>query len=181
MTMNLRLASSWALLPLLGGQAACGDGNGPDLHGAAYFTASVNGAVWQPDTVVALLWGSPCDTTLLVSGVRSAGSHGEEITVDVRLFHGPTTVTLADTSTGAFGVFSTYPLPVSQAIQSFWTTSAATGQLRITGLTTDDSLISGSFSFSAQTIPDTAPHRTIVAQFRTRYTFQPVFTVGCSP
>jgi len=58
----------------------------------------------------------------------------------------------------------------------YWTQPQGSGTLTVTGLTQDDSLVTGRFSFEAATIPDSVPHRRVSGSFRLRYQFQPVFT-----
>jgi hypothetical protein len=65
--------------------------------------------------------------------------------------------------------------------QSYWSTPAAPGRLTVYGLTTTDSLITGSFAFKAVAIPDTAPPYILSGQFRVRYTFQQFYVVSCDP
>lgn len=173
------LPAGLLLLPLL---AACGDSGGPDLHGPEVFTARVNGATWQSDTAVAILFGSVCDTTLFLSGVRHAAADStEELFLSLESFRGTTTAPLADTSTSAWGAFSSTHDSTGAPPRSslFWSNATAPGQLRVTGVTLDDSLVSGDFAFQGAEIPDTTTHRNVGGHFRVRYLFQPVFVVAC--
>lgn len=172
------------LLALFTVSTACGDGEGPNLHGEPDFSAVVNGAKWTPDTAIGILYGSICDTTLFVAALRSVSPQDdEELILDMRRFPGPGTSALSDTSTGSFALFSrTHTVPGAlPTTQSYWSTSTSPGRLTIYGLTTSDSLITGSFTFKAVAIPDTAPPYILSGQFRVRYTFQQVYVVSCDP
>jgi hypothetical protein len=172
------------LLALLAQPIACGDGGGPSLNGAPTFTVVMNGAPWTPDTAVGILYGSICDTTLLVMAVRRVSPQDvEEVYLDMRHFRGPGSSTLSDTATGVFGAyFRTHTVPGSLPVtQSHWSMLTAPGRLTIHGITTSDSLITGSFAFEAAAIPDTAVHRMLGGYFRVRYTMQPVYVVSCDP
>ena len=159
--------------------AACGDSNGPSAHGSPFFSATVDGTVWNPDTALAFMWGSDSDTTLVIAAGRTVSiSRGETIAIFVHHFGAPGQFALADTTSPAFGGFSVYDLsgPLFNPVFQYWTRSTGPGSLTVTGLTQDDSLVTGRFSFEATTIPDSVPHRRVSGQFRLRYRFQQVFT-----
>lgn len=177
--MRTLLRTGLLLFPLL---AACGDSAGPDPHGPETFTATVNGSAWRSDTAVAILFGSICDTSLFLSAVRrSAADSTEEFFLSLDSFRGTTSAPLADTSTRAWAGFSlthdTTGVPPTSLI--YWSNPASPGLLRVTGVTVDDSLVSGDFAFQGATIPDTTAHRNVSGHFRVRYIFQQVFVVAC--
>jgi hypothetical protein len=178
----VRLPSGPVLL-LFAGLTACGNSSGPSLHGAPYFEATVNGAAWNADSSVAVLYESICDTSLVVSGVQLSSGTREELLIAMQPFHRSGGVVLADTSTRNFAAYwrTLPPMGGPPVQEQFWTTAAATGNLHIDGLTTDDSLITGRFAFRARTIPDTGPQDAISGRFRARYFLQPVFVVSCGP
>jgi hypothetical protein len=159
--------------------AACGDSNGPSANGAPYFSATVDLTGWSADTAIAWLYGSDSDTTLVIGAGRTASiSQLETITLFVHHFGSPGQFALADTTSPAFGGFSVFDLsgPLFDPVFQYWTQPQGSGTLTVTGLTQDDSLVTGRFSFEAATIPDSVPHRRVSGSFRLRYQFQPVFT-----
>ena len=159
--------------------AACGDAHGPSAHRSPFFSATVDLTSWRPDTAIAWLYGSDSDTTLVIGAGRTISvSETESITRFVHHFGSPGQFTLADTSSPAFGAFTVSSLtgPLWQPILQFWTHAQGSGTATVTGLTEDDSLVTGRFSFEAATIPDSVPHRQVSGQFRLRYQFQQVFT-----
>lgn len=159
--------------------AACGDSSGPSAHGSPFFSATVDGTVWSPDTALAFLFGSGSDTVLVIGAGRTVSiSRTEAITIFVHHFGAPGQFALADTTSPAFGGYSLYDLsgPLFNPVFQYWTRSTGLGSLTVTGLTQDDSLVTGRFSFEAATIPDSVPHRRVSGQFRLRYQFQQAFT-----
>jgi hypothetical protein len=157
--------------------AACGDTSGPSAHGSRFFSATIDGAMWSPDTALAFLFASDSDTVMVVGAGRTVSmSWGEAITIFVHHFGAPGQFALADTTSPAFGGYSVYDLsgPLFDPAFQYWSRSTGPGSLTGTGLTQNDSLVTGRFSFEAATIPDAVPHRRVSGQFRLRYLFQQV-------
>jgi len=184
LTHAMRHPRLLALIACLTVSTACGDSSGPSDHGLPFFSATVGLTSWRPDTAIAWLYGSDSDTMLVIGAGRSVSiSQIETITLFVHHFGAPGRFALADTTSAAFGGFSVYDLsgPLFDPVFQYWTQSPGSGTLTVTGLTQNDSLVTGRFSFEAATIPDSVPHRRVSGQFRLRYQFQQVFTPARLP
>ena len=167
-----------ALLVILG----CGD-QGPG-HSESRFSVTLDGLPWVPDSAVAILYGSQCDTTLHLGAGRSTSPQdGEAVTMVLHHFSGAASVSLGDTSTAAYGAFvlTHYPVGGLPVNDPYWTWSRRPGTLTIQGLTGTDSVMFGSFAFEAASTPSGLSQRRLTGQFRVRYEFQPVFVVECQP
>lgn len=173
-----------ALLILCVGTAgvSCGDSGGPNGSGAPFFTASVDGAAWVPDTTMGILFGlSPDSGSLNLVAVRLVPGQGQTITLAIRDFPTLGAMALSDISGPATGVVDfvdtnspTLPPPST----TYLSTAQEPGLLRITAHNKADSTVAGTFAFTAVTSPDTAPHLTVSGSFRLRYTFQQVYLPG---
>lgn len=164
------------LLVLLG----CGD-QGPGV-GEPRFSVTLDGLPWVPVSATAILYGSQCDTTLFLGAARSTSLQDEEaVTVVLHHFQGATTVSLSDSTTAAFGVFTMthYPVGGLPVTDPHWTWSGRPGTLTLQGVTSTDSVMFGSFTFEATAAPSGLDAHRVTAQFRLRYEFQPVYVVGC--
>jgi hypothetical protein len=179
----MRYAWYLTAIALFLASTSCGDDGGPDLHGPLTFAGTLDGVAWRPDTSIAIVSGSTCDTTTVISAVRQVTESEEEaVTLILQRFPAAGQATLADTSTAAFATFSVSQVSagVITSTVTYWTRSLNPGWLTIAGATRTDSLVTGTFAFDAVTMPDTAPHRRLTGRFRVRYSFQPVYTVpGC--
>jgi len=179
----MRQTAYLTIAAFLFGSLACGEAGGPDLHGPPFFSVTLDGARWLPDTALSIVYASPCDTIAFISAVREVSSQeSEEVIVILRAFPTAGQLTLSDTSTTAAAAFTVSRMSGGflTPTVSYWTGPATPGLLTVLGTTRDDSLISGRFAFEAATVPDSGVHRRLTGQFRVRYSVEPVYTVpGC--
>lgn len=177
--MDSLLRTAAVLLTILG----CRD-QGPPGNEPTRFSATLDRAPWVPDTAGAILFGSQCDTTLVVSATRQVTPEdSEEITLVLYQFRGATSVSLRDTATAAYGSFSLTHWPEGQlpTTQSYFTWSDHPGTLTIQGATRSDSVVFGSFAFEGAQSPADLTQRRVTGQFRVHYLFQQVYVVECDP
>jgi hypothetical protein len=162
--------------------SAC-DSSSPD-DGPLRYSATVDGVEWVPDTILALVFAAPADSSVTVDAARRVSpTESEEITVFLKHW-GTGQSTLGDTSAPGEGAFSVTQIDGDSAVGFviYHTNSALPGQVTITGLNRGDSVMTGRASFEAATIPDTLPHRHVSVTFRVRYTLQQVFVPeGATP
>jgi hypothetical protein len=145
---------------------------------------TLDGVPWVPDTGAAILFGSQCDSTLVLGASRQiTPEDAEDITLVVYQFRGATSVSLRDTATVAYGAFSLTHWPDGQlpTSESYWTWSQRPGTLTIQRVTRTDNIVSGSFAFEGALSPSYLSQRRVTGQFRVRYVFQPVYVVECDP
>lgn len=158
--------------------AGCSDSGGPDLSGPAFFTGTLDGVSWVGDTTVAILSGG---STLSITGARLVSATEEQdITLSLQGF-GPGIYMLADQSGPAVAALTVMHVDnhILTSMSTYLSSSQHPGELRITGISTSDSVVTGSFAFEAAAQPDTAPHHHISGGFRVRYRTQVVYPPGC--
>jgi hypothetical protein len=158
--------------------AACSDSSGPDLNGPAFFTATLDGVSWAGDTTVAVLTNG---SHLSVTGVRSASpTEEQEITLTLEGF-GKGTFVLGDQTAAGVAALTVMQVDnhVVTGISHYLSSPQHPGELRITGISTSDSVVTGSFAFEAASQPDTASHHQVSGQFRVRYATQVVYPPTC--
>jgi hypothetical protein len=176
---SVRPAVLGSLCLILAAGLACGDSGGPDLDGPVFFTGTLDGSAWAGDTVVATLTSS---TALSITGARVASADEEqEITLFLSGFGQTGTFVLAGGPTAGVAALSVLKIGNNTvtAISTYLSSAAAPGELRITGISTKDSVVTGSFLFEAAAVPDTAPHRHVSGRFRVRYRTLVVYPPGC--
>ncbi len=178
--MNCRRAL--LLLGLWTAGVSCGDSGGPNGSGAPFFTATLDGAAWVPDTSLGILSGlSPDSGTLNLIAARLVPGEDQTITIAIRDFPRLGAIALSDTTgpaTGVVGIIYTNSPTLPPPSTTYLSTAQEPGLLRITSHNQTDSTVAGTFAFTAVTSPDTAPHLTVSGSFRLRYRFQQVFLPG---
>lgn len=154
------------------------DSGGPD--GGSNFTlnATLDGKPWFADTMVAITFAAPADTSIIISAARRASpTEEQQITVAVQGFGRLGQYALIDTVPG-IGAFSSVHINgnvVTGDPVTWRSDRGKPGILNITSISRSDSLVSGSFAFEASTHPDTTVHRHVSGTFRVRYSMQTVF------
>jgi hypothetical protein len=157
------------LVALMGGVVAlsrCGHPEGPAVAASPFFNATVDGTSWVPDTASCLVLQAT-GTAVLITASRLVSAQEEQGTViGFSGFPAPRQFALADILSPAFAYFK-----VTRANQPYpllyVSGNAQPGLLSITAVT--DSMVAGTFTFEAATIPDSTAHRIVTGQFRLRY------------
>ncbi len=167
-----------ALLALAAG-LACSDSTGPTVNGPSFFHVALDGHPWTPDTVTGyFFYTHPDSGTLNLFATRTRDSVTEDLTLSIRLPLPGRSLILADTGTVAVGYYSltdeTIPPPQVRSLL-FTSTTSTPGTLGVSGFQPRDSVIAGTFSFTASAMPDTAGHRTVAGSFRIHYLTEQVF------
>jgi len=159
--------------------AACFD-VGPDA-GSASIVVTLDGVTWPTDTATERSCVSPSDTVAEISaGLDKSGRERiliEGVSLSVRGFPAVGQYSLGSPLSGNFGTFyreddSTW-LP-------WYTRGESPGILTISEVDSQDSTITGTFSFEAVTIPDTTPHHHLVGTFHVRTFAMPVDDGACA-
>lgn len=178
-TRQLRSSRTLVLLAAVIAGLSCGDSGGPSTSGPSFFTVSVNGAPWYPDTSVGILFGvTPDSGTLDLVAARRIPGQDQTITLAIRDFPRLGTRALSDitgTATGVVTIYYTADSTLPPPTTTYFSTPQLPGTLRLTALDQTDSTVVGSFAFTGITTPDTAPHLSLSGSFRLRYTFQQVY------
>jgi hypothetical protein len=167
------LAGTIAAALLLG----CDSGS-PDSGGNFTIRATLDGQPWLADTMVAIAYAAPTNTSIIISAARRASlTEEQQITVAVQGFGRLGQYALVDTAPGirAFSSVQVSGNVVTGDPVTWLSDRGTPGLLTITSISRGDSLVSGSFAFEASTHPDTAVHRHVSGTFRVRYSMQTVY------
>jgi hypothetical protein len=176
----MRLLRGLLVVLIAASYLACSDANAPSLEGPSFFSITLDGHPWSVDTVTGVFYHTTPDSgTLNLFAVRTRQTTVETVALTFRLPLTAAVVPLTGSlgpSTGSYIVTARSSPPPATPL-TYTSAAAMPGSLRITGSSTKDTIVAGTFTFRAAANPDTAGHHTVTGQFRVRYFTQQVYTL----